>query len=83
MVELSDVLNRISKENPNRINIRRQEVVDVAFENDRGKGIIVSIYTSSKYAQFHDEFAQIAPTIQELQPLIQYLDQEGYRTNLD
>lgn len=83
MVELSDVLNNIKQGNANRISIDRQEVVNVTFENDKGKGIIVSIYTGSKYAQFHDEFVQTATTIQELQPLIQYLDTEGYRTNLD
>lgn len=84
MVGLTDVLNSISEGKSNRFSIQRQEVIDlnVALEGGNQKGV-VSIYTGSKYAQFHGEFTQIALTIPSLQFLIQYLDQEGYKTNLD
>ena len=44
---------------------------------------IVSINELRKYATFYSPYHQIAPTIPELRPLVDYLNKNGFRTNLD
>lgn len=44
---------------------------------------VVTIYTSNKRAEFHDEYSQIALDIPELRPVVDALFKEGYSMNLD
>lgn len=44
---------------------------------------VFTLYVSNKYAQFHNEFTQIAYNAESLKPLIKYLENNGWKTNLD
>ena len=74
-----EVLRKIFEGDPNNVQIRKEEVIDVVYDS----GPVVSIYTGSKHASFHDEFTQIAPGIPVLRTLIERLEAEGYSMNID
>lgn len=44
---------------------------------------VVELYLNDKYAQFHGEFAQTASLNPELKPLMDYLNKNGWNTNLE
>ena len=75
----ADSVRKIFEGDPNNPTIEAEEVIEVVYQG----GPVVSIYTKSKYAQFHDEFSQIGPDIPVLKKLIGELEAEGYRLNLD
>lgn len=79
MGELDKLLEKLG-ENPNN-NITRQEIVDIS----NGEKHIVTLFLEDRYAQFHDEFTQIAPVsdIPDLKLIVDYLSKEGYDTNSD
>ena len=57
--------------------------VDEAIHIDMGdREEIVSLYPVQKKAVFHDEYVQTVLDIPKLKPLLDYLEREGYSTNL-
>lgn len=76
MAELSDVLKALC-ENPGNT-VTRQEIIGIRHSGE----CVVTLYPTDKYAEFAGEFTQTASSNPELQPLIHYLDEQGYHTNL-
>lgn len=83
--KLENVIREFLENSNNKIS--SQEVVTLYNNQPGGDGFIpvpiVNLYLGEKYAKFHEEYTQIAPSINELKPLIKYLDENGFETNLD
>jgi maltoporin len=64
-----------------------QEVITLYNNQPSGDGLIsrpvVRLYLEDKYAEFFEEYTQIANSIEELKPIIEYIDHNGFATNLD
>ena len=45
--------------------------------------LFVILHDDIKYAEFQGEFGKGARSIKELKPLFDYLNKNGYKTNLD
>ncbi len=73
---LQEILNKI-KENPKN-QIQKQEIIKIS----NGNNLIVTIYPIDNKALFHGEYIQTANFIDELKPLINFLDTKKYRINL-
>jgi hypothetical protein len=44
---------------------------------------VVTLYLGDKYAEFYEGFSQIAHTFNSLKPLLNYLKENGWGSNLD
>ncbi len=74
-------LNKIRKEKDVR-HVIHEYILKKDGQEEMIVAPIVSIYTGEKYAEFHDEFTQTALMNPELQPLVKFLNENRYRTNL-
>lgn len=61
------------------VNIEREEVLHISGGNG---GHIVSVHVKEKYAEFNDDLTEAIFMDPAARPLLEYLEREGYRTNL-
>ncbi len=77
--ELEDVLNKLYNQS------RMKELIALTNGNkgEKKEELVVTIYDGVKCAEFHNGFIQKARSMRELKPLLDYLNNHGYKTNLD
>ena len=73
---LKEILDKLLRNVDTRVT--KQEVVDIY----KGEALLVSIYLRSKVATFIYPWTQISTGHGVLQPLVDYLSEENYATNL-
>jgi hypothetical protein len=87
--ELEEILKKLS-ENPNNKIVKKKEII--VIYNGKGEGDkfgtmipipVVTLDPTDKFAQFHDEYTIIASEVEELKPLMKYIQENGYNSNLD
>lgn len=71
--ELENIINEINENLSKKL---------VGWKNNENE-LFVVFYDNTKYAEFQGEFGRKARSIIELKPLLDYLDSNGYKTNLD
>ena len=75
-------IGKMFRGNRNGVRITTEEVIKITYKGDNFEPV-VDIYAGSKYAEWHGEFVQTAPTNPDLKPLFDRLSEEGYEMNVD
>jgi len=82
--KLKEVIDKLMENTNNSLDT--QEVIDIDhIGSDKQKHQLVTLFLGDKYAQFHDEYTQLASSIPDLKPLADYVldESNGWDNNLD
>ncbi len=88
-IEVAFSIGKTKKENDiatiiqslqSKFNVEEKRVFDISTHNGAP---ICSIFIDDGYIQFHDEFVQTAPLLEEFNWLMPFLEESGWHSNVD
>lgn len=81
--DLDDGLKKaLEKTTTNPHNTLEDNTVRVITVTNDGRKVI-AIYPDEKAVEFYHEYPQTAPFMEELKPLVTFIREQGYTSNLD
>ena len=81
--ELENIFRQISTDLHNKPG--KNELISLIGWNDgeHKDEFAIEINETEKYAKFSEEYRKVARSIKEFEPLLKYINENGYTSNLD